>query len=95
MTNRYQFQKIKSFLQQLQTGVLITSFTDTKFQSLIAVPRVTFEKSSKQKYLIGNVWLVNELFRYEYLFYLPNFFQQKLTKDQLRVKFDFFRFLVL
>ena len=30
-TNRYQLQKTKSFLQQRQTGVLITSFTDTTF----------------------------------------------------------------
>ena len=90
-TNRYQLQKTKSFLQQLQTGVLITSFTDTTFQSLIAIPRVTFERSPKQKYLIGNVWLVDDLFHYEYPFYLPNIFQRKLTKDQFRVRFKFFQ----
>jgi len=90
-TNRYQLQKTKSFLQQLQTGVLITSITDTTFQSLIAIPRVTFEKSPKQKYLIGNVWLVDDLFHYEYPFYLPNIFQGKLTKDQFRVRFKFFQ----
>ena len=90
-TNRYQLQKTKSFIQQLQTGVLITSFTDTTFQSLIAIPRVTFERSPKQKYLIGNVWLVDDLFHYEYPFYLPNIFQRKLTKDQFRVRFKFFQ----
>jgi hypothetical protein len=47
------------------------------------------EKSSKQKYWIGRVWLVEELFYYNYPFSLPNIFQTKLTKDQLEVRFKF------
>nr|UDP55472.1 hypothetical protein orf406a [Schizostauron trachyderma] len=88
-TNHYQLEKIKKFLQQLQTGVVLTSFDDTHFQSLVAIPQVKLEKSSKQKYWIGRVWLIDELFYYEYPFSFPNIFQTKLTKDQLEVRFKF------
>jgi hypothetical protein len=47
------------------------------------------EKSPKQKYWVGRVWLVEELFYYNYPFSLPNIFQTKLTKDQLGVRFKF------
>ena len=89
--NRYQFQKTKDFFQRLQTGVLITSFTNNTFQSLIGIPRVTFERSLKLKYLICNVWLLDDLFYYQYPFYIPNFFHQKLSKDQFRVRFKFYQ----
>jgi len=46
-------------------------------------------KCPKQKYWIGRVWLVQELFYYSYPFYLPNFFKQKLTKDELEVRVKF------
>nr|YP_010444209.1 hypothetical protein, Heak293 Cp026_ORF504_seminavis [Fibrocapsa japonica]UTE95096.1 hypothetical protein, Heak293 Cp026_ORF504_seminavis [Fibrocapsa japonica] len=88
-TNHYQLEKIKKFLQQLQTEVFLTSFDDTHFESLVAIPQVKLEKSSKQKYWIGKVWLVDELFYYSYPFSLPNIFQTKLTKDQLEVRFKF------
>ena len=35
--------------------------------------------------------MVDDLFHYEYPFYLPNIFQRKLTKDQFRVRFKFFQ----
>lgn len=88
-TNHYQLEKIKKFLQQLQTEVFLTSFDDTHFESLVAIPQVKLAKSSKQKYWIGKVWLVDELFYYSYPFSLPNIFQTKLTKDQLEVRFKF------
>ena len=88
-TNYYQLEKIKKFIQRLQTGVFLTSFDDTHFQSLVAIPQVKLEKSSKHKYWIGRVWLVDELFYYNYPFSLPNIFQTKLTKDQLEVRFKF------
>ena len=88
-TNHYQLEKIKNFLQQLQTEVFLTSFDDTHFQSLVAIPQVKLHKCPKQKYWIGRVWLVEELFYYSYPFYLPNFFKQKLTKDELEVRVKF------
>lgn len=88
-TNYYQLEKIKNFLQQLQTRVFLTSFDDTYFQSLVAIPQVKLEKSLKQKYWIARVWLLEELFYYEYPFSFPNIFQTKLTKDQLEVRFKF------
>lgn len=84
--NAYQLQKLKKFFQELQSGILLTSFSDNYFQSLVAVPFVRFEKI--QKFLVVKVWLVEELFYYSYPFYLPNFFNTKLSKDQFQVRFQ-------
>ena len=40
---------------------------------------------------MATIWLVEELFYYNYPFYLPNFFQQKLTKHELEVRFKLFQ----
>jgi hypothetical protein len=50
-TNHYQLEKIKKFLQQLQSGLYLTSFSDARFQSLVIVPQIKFEKCPKQKFL--------------------------------------------
>ena len=38
-TNRYRLGKIKEFFHQLQSGLYVTSFSDSKFQSLVVVQR--------------------------------------------------------
>ena len=65
------------------------SFQSDCFRTLIAIPRIEYEICPKQKYLIANVWMVSELFYYNYPFYFPNFFNTKLTKDQFEVRFKF------
>jgi len=87
--NRYQLQKTKEFFKDLLTGAIIDSFQNNCFRTLIAVPRIEYEICSKQKYLIANVWMVNELFYYNYPFYFPNLFNIKLNKDQFEVRFKF------
>lgn len=67
----------------------ITSFSDARFQSLVTLPQVQFEKSSGNNFMLGKVWLIEELFHYKYPFYLPNFFQQKLSKHELLVRVKF------
>ena len=39
--------------------------------------------------MVVRVWLVEELFYYSYPFFLPNFFDNKLNKDQFQVAFKF------
>lgn len=90
-TNHYQLQKTKDFLKELLTGALIDSFTSSYFQTLVAIPRVEFEIIPNQKQLVANVWLVEDLFYYDYPFCFPNLFQQKLTKDQFNVRFELFK----
>jgi len=87
--NYYQLLQIKSFFEQLQTGIFLTSFSDTFFQSLVAVPLVRFDKINK--FWVAKVWLVEELFYYSYPFLLPNFFKTKLGKDQSEVRVKFIR----
>ena len=88
-TNRYKLKKTKEFFRDLLTGAVIDSFQSDCFRTLIAIPRIEYEICPKQKYLIANVWMVNELFYYSYPFYFPNFFNTKLTKDQFEVRFKF------
>ena len=87
--NQYQLVKVKKFFKKLQTGILMTSFSDTHFQSLVAVPLVKFNKV--QKFWVGQVWLAQELFYYKYPFYLPDLFQRKLTKDEFEVQVQVFK----
>lgn len=67
--------------------MLLTSLRSSFVQSLIALPRVGFDKI--KKFWIGKVCLVNDLFYYLYPFGLPNFFNTKLTKDEFEVRFKF------
>ena len=85
-TNRYKLKKTKEFFRDLLTGAIIDSFQSNSFRTLIAIPRIEYQICSKQKYLIANVWMVNELFYYNYPFYFPNFFNIKLNKDQFEVQ---------
>lgn len=87
--NQYQLTQTKLFFDEIQTGILLRSFSDKYFQSLVAVPLVKFEKA--QKFLIAKVWLVDDLFYYSYPFLLPDFFRTKLTKHQFDVRFTVFQ----
>lgn len=69
----------------------MTSFSDARFQNLILVPKLQFEKYSTQKFLITKVWLVEELFYYNYPFYLPNVFRQKRRKYEFEIRFKLFQ----
>jgi hypothetical protein len=84
--NQYQLTKVKEFFEEIQTGILLTSFSDNYFQSLVAIPLVKFHKI--QKFWVGRVWLAEELFYYRYPFLLPDFFKNKLTKDQFEVRVE-------
>ena len=88
-TNRYQLKETKRFFRILLTGAIIDSFQDKTFRTLIAIPRIEYDTCPKQKYLIANVWMVNDLFYHNYPFYLPNLFNVKLTKDQFQVRYNF------
>jgi hypothetical protein len=87
--NQYQLVKVKKFLKELQTGILLTSFSDTHFQSLVAVPFVKLTKF--QKFWVGRIWVAQELFYYNYPFYLPDLFKQKLKKDKFEVQVQVFK----
>ena len=84
--NQTLIRKVKEFFEEVQTGILLTSFSDNYFQSLVAIPLVKLHKI--QKFWVGRVWLAEELFYYNYPFLLPDFFKTKLTKDQFEVRVE-------
>ena len=77
--NQYQLTKVKEFFEEVQTGILITSFSDNYFQSLVAIPLVKFQKI--QKFWVGRVWLAEELFYYNLIFL-------KLNLQKISSKFE-------
>jgi hypothetical protein len=65
---------------------LIKSFTDNRYRSLVTIPEVSLQKS-KQNCWVAEVWISEELLNYTHPFLLPDFFQQKRTKDKFKVRF--------
>lgn len=55
----------------------------------MAIPPVKLEKCPKQKFWIKRICLGKELFYYNYPFLLPDFFKQKMKKDEFEVRFKF------
>ena len=66
----------------------MTSFTSTRFRSLITIPEIILEKT-KQKCWVAKIWVADELVDYSYPFILPHFFNDKLTKDEFAIRFNF------
>jgi hypothetical protein len=89
-TNYYQLKKMKDFFESLQNNLFVTSFTDTYFRRLATIPQVRFQKSTSNAWVV-KVWILEELFSYQYPFLLPNFFLGKHTKYQFAVQFEIFQ----
>ena len=64
----------------------LTLFSKSVFQSLAAVPKVKIIKT--KTYDLVQVWFVEELFEYQYLFFLFDFSRRKNTKDELAVRVE-------
>jgi hypothetical protein len=86
---KYQLRKTKNLLDQLQKGCFITSFTDKWSQSLVVIPQVKFELCPREKYWIGKVFLVENLFFYEYPFLILDLFRENLGKVEFKVRVQF------
>lgn len=90
----YKMQKTKDFLQDLQQNLFVKCFTDDYFKSLVTVPKLEVYKCKKSKCWVTRILLLEELFDYQYPFKYPDFFEtenNKLTKDQYLVRFEFIR----
>ena len=92
--NYYKLRKLLKFFQGLQKKYRLTSFPDKKsfadetFSSLVTIPKVTIQKPKQEKCWRAEIWIVEELFYYKYPFFIPDFFQEKLTRDQFSVSFE-------
>lgn len=92
----YKTEKTRQFLVELQQNLLITFFSDSYFKSLLSIPHVELYKCKQSKCWLAKIWLVEELFDYQYPFRLPDFFElstqdTKMTKDQYLVRFEIIR----
>jgi hypothetical protein len=87
-TNYYKLKKVKLFFEELQNGTFLTSFSNTKFQRLVGVPKVNIFKSKKFKWWVAEIWLVEDLFHYKYPFLLPDLFRRKISRDEFDVTFE-------
>lgn len=81
--NYYQLNKLKEFIDNLQTNFIIKKFSNTYFQSLVSVPKVNIYKDKGE--WVAKVWIVDELFYYNYPFLFPDVFTSKLKKHEFSV----------
>lgn len=87
-------QKTREFLRYLQQNVFVSCFTDQYFKSFVTIPKLELYKCKKSKSWVTRILLLEELFDYQYPFKYPDFFEtenNKLTKDQYLVRFEFIR----
>jgi hypothetical protein len=90
----YKMQKIREFLRYLQQNVFVSCFTDQYFKSFVTIPKLELYKCKKSKSWVTRILLLEELFDYQYPFKYPDLFEtenNKLTKDQYLVRFEFIR----
>jgi hypothetical protein len=86
--SHYKIQKWKEFFKKLQTDFLLEMFRDHKFQKLISIPKVEF---LKERHWIVKVWIVDELFYYNYPFAFPDMFYPTISKTKFAVQFELIR----
>jgi hypothetical protein len=86
--SQYKVQKLKKFFKELQTDFLLSMFRDYTFQKLISVPKVEFWKDY---HWMVKVWIVDELFYYNYPFAFPDMFHGNISKTKFAVQFEIIR----
>lgn len=79
----YKLKKLKEFLESLQTNFIIQKFRGTYFQSLVSVPKVEIFKEKRS--VMTKIWIVDELFFYQYPFSFPYFKIKSLGKHEFTV----------
>jgi hypothetical protein len=79
------FQKTRKFIYDLQSDFLLKKFSNQYFVSLVSVPKVEFHQSKPNKPLVAKVWIVEELFDYNYPFHFPDLLNQKFQKHEFSV----------
>lgn len=87
-------QKTREFIPYLQQNLFVTCFTDYYFKSFVTIPKLELYKCKKSKCWVTRILLLKELFDYQYPFKYRDLFEaenNKLTKDQYLVKFEFIR----
>lgn len=90
----YKMQKTREFIRYLQQNLFVTCFTDYHFKSFVTIPKLELYKCKKSKCWVTRILLLEELFDYQYPFKYPDLFEtenNKLTKDQYLVRFEFIR----
>lgn len=86
----YKLEKTRDYLLELQTNLHITSFSDSYFRNIISIPKLELFKCKKSRSWKARVFVIEELFSYQYPFVLPDFFgtDHKMSKDEFAVRFE-------
>ena len=75
-TSYYKLKKAKLFFEEFQNASFLTSFSSTKFQRLVGIPKIKILKYKKLKCFMATILLVEDLFR------------RKISKDEFHVAFE-------
>lgn len=84
-TNHYQVKKLVEFFEKFQQNLFIKFFSNISYRSIVIMPEVFLDKSRQ------NAWVVRasiseSLFEYVHPFFIPEFFQPKITKYEFDVQ---------
>lgn len=82
----YHLQKVKEFFNSLTSNIIFEFLTDEPYRMLVSIPEASARKVQNQ--WIAEIWVADELFQYLYPFLLPDYFKNKLTKDEFLVVFE-------
>lgn len=85
--NQYQLNKLKQFFSLVRENFVIESFNDKHYRMIVTIPEVFVYKSEQNTWNV-EIWIAEKLFDYLHPFLLPDFFQEKLTKDKFQVLFE-------
>jgi hypothetical protein len=84
-SQHYKFKKTVNFLLSLQKLEPISeSFSDDSFRNFVGFPYISLTK--KNKYLVAEISISNELYNYSYPFSLSTFFLNYIDKYDLHIK---------
>jgi hypothetical protein len=81
---------MKAFFEQFETDFFLSMFRQKKFKKLISIPSVEFWREGNQ-YWVARVWIVDELFYYNYPFAFPDLFDPNISKTKFAVQFEVIR----
>jgi len=88
--SKYKIQKMKEFFEEFETGFFLNMFRDQKFQKMISIPKVEFWREGN-RYWVVQIWIVDELFYYNYPFAFPDLFDPNISKNKFAVQFEIIR----
>jgi hypothetical protein len=87
---KHKIQNMKKFFEQFETDFFLSMFRHQRFQKMISIPKIEFWREGN-RYWVAQIWIVDELFYYNYPFAFPDLFDPNISKTKFAVQFEVIR----